>query len=489
MAVLTVQPLSSGLNETVSTSVSGLTQQPATPIFINTNDTVATVTTTGYLNAAKQLYGSVFIDKQMAQVFTTDSGADWYKISISGVNTSLVALEGSVTLPVVDGDFAVFNGTSGGLRDDGFAPSDPDESTVVMMHDTALAAGNFAVFRDTDGTLEDLSYSPTDESKTKIVMLDGSVLTNSIAYFTDASGTIKSVGTDTITHNGSLQLGSSGNVGNLTLYPVTAAKGAMIIAAAANSDNYDINIRNAAFGQASTLTIPDPGAATANFIMSKSGSTQHIATGSLEVDAGSFIAGSDANAGELVSYPATTASGTFIVGASNSAGAFNTVLTNNSLGQTTTFKLPDPGVATAGILVSTITAPDNNANLIRFDVTATAAALAAAASVTLFTSSGAKQYKIINLWVNSGGTNFSGGGGDRLLDITDNTTVYSVVPAASLQTLVNTAWGVAGLPFPASAAINTSTTAGSSLICRYSGGAADYGAGSVVISGLLQRVA
>lgn len=149
----------------------------------------------------------------------------------------------------------------------------------------------------------------------------------------------------------------------------------------------------------------------------------------------------------------------------------------------------DSGIASNLVLRTNIATPDTNVNLVTFDVTVTAAALASGASVTLYASTGAKQYKIRALWVNRGDTNFSGGGGDRLLSITDNTTVYSLVPAASLQTLANTGWGVTGLPFPASAAINTSTAAGASLVAKYSGGAADYSAGSVVISGLLQRVA
>jgi hypothetical protein len=151
--------------------------------------------------------------------------------------------------------------------------------------------------------------------------------------------------------------------------------------------------------------------------------------------------------------------------------------------------IKDSAVVANKVLVSSFATPDVNANTVRFDITVGQAVLAAGGSVTLYTSSGSKQYKISNLWVNSGGTNFSGGGGDRLLSITDNTTVYSVVPAASLQTLVNTGWGVTGLPFPASAAINTSTAAGASLVAKYSGGTTDYTAGSVVISGLMQRVA
>lgn len=152
--------------------------------------------------------------------------------------------------------------------------------------------------------------------------------------------------------------------------------------------------------------------------------------------------------------------------------------------------IEDGPVLAARVLTSAISTPDVSIDMVAFDVTVTAAALAAGANVPLYVSSGAKQYKVRALWANSGGTNFSGGGGDRLLAISDGTTVYSLIPAASIQTLVNAGWGIsAALPFPAAAAINTSTAAGANLRAIYSGGASDYAAGSVVISGLLQRVA
>jgi hypothetical protein len=91
--------------------------------------------------------------------------------------------------------------------------------------------------------------------------------------------------------------------------------------------------------------------------------------------------------------------------------------------------------------------------------------------------------------MNAGGTNFAGGGGDRLGQIGDGTTIYSVIPAANMQTLTNSAWGGTAVPFPAAAAINVSTAAGANLVFKYNAGTTDYTAGSVVISGILQRVA
>jgi len=155
----------------------------------------------------------------------------------------------------------------------------------------------------------------------------------------------------------------------------------------------------------------------------------------------------------------------------------------------TTGDIADSLIEAVKVLQSSLSSPDVNANIVNFNVTVGQAALASAALVALITSSASKQYKILELFINSGGTNFSGGGGDRLGQVTDGTSVYSVVPAASLQTLANGRWGDTAIAFPASVAINVSTVAGANLSFAYSGGATDYTAGSVVISGSAVRVA
>lgn len=129
-------------------------------------------------------------------------------------------------------------------------------------------------------------------------------------------------------------------------------------------------------------------------------------------------------------------------------------------------------------------------NLYYVDVTVGFAALASAGSVIMINSVALQQYRVRNLILNRGGTNFSGGGGDRLGQVTDGTTVYTVIPAANMQTLTNNLWGVSTpLPFPASAAVNTPTVAGADLVFKYSGGATDYTAGSLVITALVERIA
>ena len=92
------------------------------------------------------------------------------------------------------------------------------------------------------------------------------------------------------------------------------------------------------------------------------------------------------------------------------------------------------------------------------------------------------------MYINFGGTNFSGG--DRDLAITDGTTVYTVIPSASLLALPgNEIWGGIDIPFPSSAAISTSTLAGTNLYMQYSGGTTDYIAGSITLTVEYVRVA
>ena len=70
------------------------------------------------------------------------------------------------------------------------------------------------------------------------------------------------------------------------------------------------------------------------------------------LNATTINAGADASAGTLVSFPSTTASGKLIVAAVNSSGAFNTTISNASMGQSTVVSIPDPGSATANFVIS-----------------------------------------------------------------------------------------------------------------------------------------
>lgn len=316
------------------------------------------------------------------------------------------------------------------------------------------------------------------------------VTANHIAVFDDTDGTL---GDDAATaiNGGNIQAGLSGTAGTLTSFPATSTKGSLKLIAVANTGDTITTISNAAMGQASVISIPDPGASTSTFILANSSGSSQTINSDLIILGGTLQAGISGTAGELVLFSSTSNKGSLIFSPTANQGNTNTTISNSSMAQATSIAIPDPGASAASFLISTIPVDfGGNANLYWFDITVGQAALASAGSVTLKLSSGSAQYKLRSLQLSGvGGTNFSGGGGDRLGQVTDGTTVYSLIPAATMQTLTNAQWGVTALPNPASVAINTSSVAGSSIVFKYSGGTTDYTAGSLVISGMVQRIA
>lgn len=120
--------------------------------------------------------------------------------------------------------------------------------------------------------------------------------------------------------------------------------------------------------------------------------------------------------------------------------------------------------------------------------TLTAAELASAGKVTFLTPTSATcQYLItnVNVMVSTG---LSGGGGDRLLVITDGTTSFNDtgITAALLGTPIFTLWGGTGNPIMVGA--TDLSAAGASIYFQYAGGTADYTTGSVQLAVTLVKV-
>jgi hypothetical protein len=68
----------------------------------------------------------------------------------------------------------------------------------------------------------------------------------------------------------------------------------------------------------------------------------HITVGNLVVDNGNVTAGSDGNAGRLISVPGTIDKGSLQIVAANNTGDTATIITNAAMGQATTLTIPDP---------------------------------------------------------------------------------------------------------------------------------------------------
>lgn len=137
---------------------------------------------------------------------------------------------------------------------------------------------------------------------------------------------------------------------------------------------------------------------------------------------------------------------------------------------------------------------DNTKNVIDgtnvFNVTVTYAQLASGATKKIIDSTlASEQWRIIDIIVV--GITAADAGGDRGLGLTDGTSVYTVVPAATLKTSnFQGRWGSTNVPYSAVySAMVQSTVAGSDLVAYWSGGTTDYSSGSFVIQVTAERIA
>ncbi len=296
-------------------------------VRMESSDSLATVAGAGYLTAQADNLATInsgtwtWLESDMVLVFASD-GLGLFTLSSDLTTLELysTAGNGAVSLPVVDGDFTVFDGTLGALKDAGYSASDPAKTKVVMAG-SAVQVGYIAHFIDTDGTIDDTA---------------GAVI-----------------------NAGNIQAGLSGTAGTLISFPATAANGSLIISALNAGGAFNTTVRNSVMGQSSVISIPDPGAATATFLLSAvSGGTQSIGgsitvAGAITSTAGNITSGSSGDAGTFISFPATAANGTLILAAANAGGAFNTTISNGSMGQSTVYTIPDILASTGGIVVST----------------------------------------------------------------------------------------------------------------------------------------
>ena len=122
-------------------------------------------------------------------------------------------------------------------------------------------------------------------------------------------------------------------------------------------------------------------------------------------------------------------------------------------------------------------------------VTCTAALLDGALKIAVITPvDRAESYRVVDVRLIGGGTNF-GAGGDRLLDLTDGTTVWTQIANADLETAPSATLtqGNAKVPFLTGTA-NTASTAGNPIYFAYSGGASDHTTGSITFHVCLNRL-
>ena len=296
---------------------------PAT-IYILTNDTLAEITATGYLNGIVS-GGTPLSEADIACVTTKTSPnanstqVGWFGVEKSGENWSLVetTASGGVILPTIANHIATYVNAIGQLSEDAA---------------TAINGGNIQA--GLSGTAGYLATFPATPAKGSLHLVGAASAGDTVTKLTNAS----QAGARTYTIPDGGQAASnillSDNATTQTINTGSLAVAVGNITATLG------NIAASAGSVAAGTTVTGGTGVTAT-------------TGNVSATAGNVNAGSSGNAGSLISFPATAANGTLIVSALNAGGAFNTTIRNSAMGQSSVVSIPDPGAATANFLLDT----------------------------------------------------------------------------------------------------------------------------------------
>lgn len=337
----------------------------------------------------------------------TNGNYPQFKFAVFGDNLSTVVTAGYLNSAAIQA---------------GIPLSNADVIMALYSFNTQTVSGTFGIFTCS------ISASNGQITLTEWANPGDAVLpttANYLAHFTNTTGTISSAAGN-VTQPGNIAAGLSGTAGTVSSFPAAAAKGSLILAGVANTGNTNTTISNAAMGQASVISIPDPGNALGEFVIG-AGATpfvsgnfpQNSGTAGLMVDSGiavsslattstavlltpaadqtitvhnlslaqgNLTAGSSGHAGTLASFPATAANGSLIVAGVNAGGAFNTTISNSTMGQSSVLSIPDPANAVGKFLVGAGATPFVSGN---FPQNSGTAGLMVDSGVTVASLSGA----------------------------------------------------------------------------------------------------
>ena len=176
---------------------------------------------------------------------------------------------------------------------------------------------------------------------------------------TDASGNVTITGTLTDAAAGSgahIVAGSNGVAGDVKIFPTSLNKGDVKFTVSDQTGNTEVVINTAAMGQATTLTVPDPGGASASFVLTAgTAATATITTlTSTTVNASSAVnvGLATGTAGTVSVFPGTTTTGKTTFTATANAGNTTTNINTAAQAGARTYTVPD-AAASASFVMST----------------------------------------------------------------------------------------------------------------------------------------
>lgn len=211
---------------------------PRTNKLIST-DSLSTISTSGYLNknntSGRQIFptdiwhvqynytGNSFA--QQAGFGTGTFGIFTTSVSTSGVITLTEWTNpGDVLLPVTSGNFPVFNGTAGQIKDSGAAPTNVSDQFVVMSPGS-LTAGHLLKAGDANGSVADQG-----------------VQMKTVAQAAVAGGAAAQTVTDTFCTTASMVTASWNDTTNaVTIQKVAAGNGSFVVTSSADPGASHLN--------------------------------------------------------------------------------------------------------------------------------------------------------------------------------------------------------------------------------------------------------
>jgi|GEM_PF-5057749 hypothetical protein len=176
-------------------------QTDVTPVVRSmlSTDTLATITAANYINNTN-LEGNTILSTDVLLV-SYNGGRGFFTpvFSSTGVIT-LQATDSTVLLPTINGDFAIFSNNEGGLKDNGYSPTNPAKTKVAMMN-AAVTSGHMAAYTDNVGTLGDGGVIGTAAAKAAsnpadptVASVTGAYVVNDFATFADVNGSLADSG-------------------------------------------------------------------------------------------------------------------------------------------------------------------------------------------------------------------------------------------------------------------------------------------------------
>ncbi len=239
LGITGIIPNTTGLGKAIA-------QQVPTFILLETNNTLAQVLATGYLNASAKVFGIPYSNQQIALVYTTDSGSVWLQVQVTGTPPnyvySLIGTTSATTVFVASvGSAATPSYTFSGDLDTG------------MYHSNTNAVG-FAA-----GGLLSFQVASVASSVNSIIVAGGATNAGNAAL----QPGFTAFGSDT---NVDVSATGKGTGGFAILPSTTAAAGNLKLWNGAG--NFFGQFACAALGQTTAYTIADVGAATAGLLVS-----------------------------------------------------------------------------------------------------------------------------------------------------------------------------------------------------------------------------